>query len=100
MQPRWKKYLKLPWAAATEAKFAETVSSLEALAEVAWRLQQGPHPSTRCAAAGPRRGAPVEGPGLQGRAVRRPAPVSARPCMSCRAGVPGPRRGDPAGPLH
>lgn len=49
MQPRWKKYLKVPRQAATEAKFNEILASLEALAEVAWKLQEGPHPSTRCA---------------------------------------------------
>ena len=49
MQPRWKKYLKLPRHAATEAKFNEIIKALEALAEVAWKLQEGPNPSTRCA---------------------------------------------------
>ncbi|KAK9845513.1 hypothetical protein WJX81_008391 [Elliptochloris bilobata] len=47
MQPRWKKYLKLPRQAATEAKFNEIIAALEALAEVAWRLQEGPNPSMR-----------------------------------------------------
>lgn len=49
MQPRWKKYLKLPRHAATKAKFNEIIKALEALAEVAWKLQEGPNPSTRCA---------------------------------------------------
>ncbi len=49
MQARWKKYLKMPRHAATEAKFNEIVGALEALAEVAWKLQEGPNPSTRCA---------------------------------------------------